>query len=403
MAISLLFIADKNDADILKSINDFKSDLAEDGSWDNEQMKVNMADWAESFDGGSVRANVNTWGILDVPKYEDFLTIFWNNAYGLGECDQTRYGVVLPVSNKLSKNYGNHYICKEYGWRKATVLEYDTYGKTCMTDGSIVDGAIISVNKYVCDAGKFRELSEMEKSLGKACVSYTENDEIRKRISVLSDSVYTCQNGLWIAEYVEEEDLLLDKRDSKVYRTVSIGNQIWMAENLDYSDSSVYIGMKKRSWCYKNSADSCAKYGRYYAWAAAMDSAGIFTSEGNGCGYGKGCFSTNVIRGICPEGWHLPSRTEWQTLYSAMNLSPNAMQAKGFEIWPNATDAYAFSAYPAGYTNVGNVRRFGEYAGFWTAYDYDNSEAFYWVVGTNEAYISTDHKYNGYSVRCVKD
>lgn len=476
MAISLLFIADKNGTDIQKTINDFRSDFAEDGSWDNEQMKANMADWAEAFDGGSIRANVKKWNILDIPKYENFLTIFWNNAYGLGGCDQTRYGVVSKVQNKSSKNYGIHYICKENGWQKATdyekdtygwfegksgelkkgnvtdaiyvykgskwelteretaiglcensnagvvsefnstyyickdnawekatVLEYDTYDKKCLMDGSIVSGGVVVDNKYVCDAGFFRELSNVEISLGKACVSYTENDTIWKRISEWSDSVYTCKSGLWIAEYVEEEGVLFDKRDSNVYRTVTIGTQIWMAENLNYSDSSVYVGMKKRSWCYKRSADSCAKYGRYYTWAAAMDCAGIFSSEGKGCGYNKGCFSTKVIRGICPEGWHLPTRTEWETLYSAMDSSTYAMQAKGIESWPNATDLYTFSAFPVGYTNGGADHRFGVTAYFWTALDYDISDAFFWYIGPSYASSSTHVKFDGFPVRCVKD
>ena len=71
MAISLLFIGDRSEAEIQNAINSFKSDLAEDGEWDDGQMKADMADWAEAFDGGSVRANVKSWNILDIPDYEN--------------------------------------------------------------------------------------------------------------------------------------------------------------------------------------------------------------------------------------------------------------------------------------------------------------------------------------------
>lgn len=478
MAISLLFIADKNDADVQKSINDFRNDFAEDGSWDNEQMKANMADWAEDFDGDSIHANVKSWNILDIPEYESFLTIFWNNAYGLGGCDQIRYGVVSPVSNKFSKNYEVHYICKENGWikasdyekdtygwvegrtgelkkgdvtdaiyayngskwvlaerentiglcgetnagkvslydsiyyickndawEKASVLEYDTYDKVCLTDGSIIDGRIIPVNKYVCDAGAFRELSDMEKSLGKACVSYTENDVIKKSMSKLMDSVYTCKNSLWRAEFMEKDGVLFDKRDSNVYKTVVIGTQTWMAENLNYADSLFYSGMKGRSWCSRNSADSCEKYGLLYTWAAAMDSAGTFSTNGKGCGFYT-CSPTYPVRGICPEGWHLPTSAEWKVLYSAMGSSPYAAQAKGYDYWPNATDAYGFSALPAGFYIGGSINSVGVIARFWSAnpYEGNNMYATAWYLDAESMYSSSGtSKRFGCSVRCIKD
>lgn len=80
-------------------------------------------------------------------------------------------------------------------------------------------------------------------------------------------------NGVDKCEY----GTLVDSRDGKKYKTVTIGTQIWMAQNLSYDDSY--------SWCYGGSAANCDKYGRMYTWAMAMDSVGRFSDNSKGCGY----------------------------------------------------------------------------------------------------------------------
>lgn len=672
MAISLLFIGDRSEAEIQNAINSFKSDLAEDGEWDDGQMKADMADWAEAFDGGSVRANVKSWNILDIPDYENYLTIYWNNAYELGGCSATRSGVIAQNKNSKSKNYNVHYICKgtswqkatdiekdtyqwkdgkegdvkkgdvtatyyvfedgkwtvaknetalglctskrtgeiakidttyficednswrtatvleydtdgfgkgddgevragkvnqdkfyvyengawrasvseiennlgacvtsrlsevnklgdkyytckssgwvlstaleydtyqwtagtdgevkpgsvissnhytyadgawratandmeyefgacvasrsdekhiqsgkyyicenkawkqitaeEYGlgyctasnsgvveklndvfyicksgsWETATVLEYDTYGKTCYEDGSIVGGEVVAENKYVCDTGVFRTVNEMEVSLNKGCVSYTENDVIRKQIYEGRDSVYACKNGAWtgsVEMYIVYGSLLIDERDLKSYKTVIIGSQTWMAENLNYADSINYPGMEGRSWCYINRLDSCTKYGRLYTWAAAMDSAGTFSTNGKNCGYGKTCSPTYPVRGICPEGWHLPTKNEFESLFTAVGGDSTAgkmLKSKtGWYHNGNGTDDYGFSARPAG-------RYGGSFDGgitnayFWSATEYYSSYAYGVFLGDHYDLASQNDyiKRFAFSVRCVKD
>ena len=101
-----------------------------------------------------------------------------------------------------------------------------------------------------------------------------------------------------------------DPRDGKTYKTVKIGNQVWMAENLNYKTAN--------SYCYEDKPANCHKYGRLYTWAAAMDSAGIFSNAGKGCGSGVTCGASGTIRGVCPRGWHLPSDNEWKTLFEAV-------------------------------------------------------------------------------------
>ena len=311
----------------------------------------------------------------------------------IGACTISNAGVVKEYNT-------TYYICKSSSWTTATVLEYDTYGKTCAADGSIINGEVVSANKYVCDNDSFRKAYESEILLNKGCVSYTEGEIITKPFTPSIDSIFSCISGMWDKSHKITYGILIDERDNKTYKTIIVGIQTWMAENLNYSDSSTYVGMKGRSWCYGNKIDSCTKYGRLYTWAAAMDSAGTWSTNGKDCGYGKACTITNPARGICPEGWHIPTSAEWETLYSAIGSSPYAMQARGFAEWPNATDAYAFSALPAGDIYYGiSFGNIGYYAYFWSATVDDNG----WFLNANSAYFANINDGSGFSVRCLKD
>ncbi|WP_367186279.1 FISUMP domain-containing protein [uncultured Fibrobacter sp.] len=112
------------------------------------------------------------------------------------------------------------------------------------------------------------------------------------------------------------------------------------------------------------------------------------------------------MRGICPEGWHLPSSDEWKTLYSAMENNPNAMLAKGVVNWPNATDAYGFSALPAG-SYLGEFDYVGSFADFWSSTEYGSEDADYVyagaILGNSHVDFNSYGKENAFSVRCVQD
>ncbi len=112
-----------------------------------------------------------------------------------------------------------------------------------------------------------------------------------------------------VLSLAECDETFTDARDGKTYKTVKIGSQTWMAENLNcaYSEGTA------RSYCYGNDPANCEKYDRLYTWSAAMDSAAVFGDGGKGCGYGVKCTPTYPVRGACPEGWHLPSNAEWDT------------------------------------------------------------------------------------------
>ena len=190
---------------------------------------------------------------------------------------------------------------------------------------------------------------------------------------------------------------LTDSRDKRTYKTVQIGDQWWMAENLNYEAD--------QSFCFNDSAKYCTKDGRLYTRAAAMDSAGQWSSNGEGCGNGTSCTPKYPVRGVCPDGWHLPDSTEWGKLFAAVGGdSTAAIKLKSASGWigdDNGTDAYAFSALPTGLWLVD----LGFCAHSMGMYSWSSTENSYYVYlsDNNLAGIVDNGKDYALSVRCVKD
>ncbi len=319
----------------------------------------------------------------------------------IGVCETKNVGVVSEYNSV-------YYICKDNAWGEASVFEYDTYGQTCLADGSIIAGEVVASNKYVCDADTFRIATDDEISLKLGCTSYTDG-EIKTISSAVADTIYECTTNKWTKKiqslfpsiYDETAQTLTDTRDNQIYKTVTIGSLTWMAENLnfDYKVDGVTYGTF-------TNPENGNVYGRYYTWAAAMDSAGIYSPNSVGCGFGNECrFKKFPVRGICPEGWHIPSS-------EGPSGSAYSLQAKDYENWPSATNESGFSAIPAGYyyppwnsyEDVGGIAR------FWTATQYPDMGAGYGKIyacdmGINSYYRIDNYasKTYGLSIRCVKD
>ena len=206
---------------------------------------------------------------------------------------------------------------------------------------------------------------------------------------------------------------LKDSRDGKFYRTVKIGKQVWMAKNLDYE----YNRGSAKSFCYENDPDNCYWYGRLYTWSAAMDSAATFSVNGKGCGVGKNCIPANPVRGICPEGWHLPTKEDWQTLFKTAGGPSKAMKALKFtEYWYegySGDDTYGFAAKPGGYRGdhsdiYHNHIYFsggdGAMALFWSSSEQDSISAHAMEIHySNDGSVIDVFKNHALSVRCIKD
>ena len=193
---------------------------------------------------------------------------------------------------------------------------------------------------------------------------------------------------------------MTDARDDQTYETVTLGDQTWLAQNLNYKTDN--------SWCYDDDPENCEIYGRLYNWEAAMDA--------------------------CPAGWHLPSDQEWSTLIKYLDpLSrPNAVLTEsrtagglmkttgtiedGNGLWtePNegATNASGFSVVPGGErvpTPAGLFNLLGQHAFFWTSTEYDSSSAGFKTMDYGHSGVtkgtSTTNMTKAYalSVRCLMD
>jgi uncharacterized protein (TIGR02145 family) len=190
-----------------------------------------------------------------------------------------------------------------------------------------------------------------------------------------------------------EKTTFTDGRDGKVYTKVTIGAQVWMAENLNYGAPDVTAG-----GCYANSADSCSKYGRLYSWETAMGGAPSSSSSPSG------------VRGVCPDGWHLPSDAEWKTLADYVGGEEIAgRKLKSAEGWfndGNGTDGYGFTALPGGFGDGGgSFVSAGIYGVWWSATEGGAANAWSWDIQYffESAYKGYNPKKYVFSVRCARD
>jgi uncharacterized protein (TIGR02145 family) len=170
-----------------------------------------------------------------------------------------------------------------------------------------------------------------------------------------------------------------DQRDGKTYKTVKIGSQTWLAENLYYKTDS-------GSCCYGYNDSNCVEYGRLYTWEMAKKA--------------------------CPSGWHLPGDNEWTTLFDYLGGEDVAgVKLKSSEGWESekndSTNSSGFSALPGGVTSYDSTYSgLGKWGYWWTSLEQPDNTArliflYYkstYSVGRTEYDRSMYH-----SVRCVKD
>jgi|GEM_PF-1914093 len=183
----------------------------------------------------------------------------------------------------------------------------------------------------------------------------------------------------------------------KVYNTVQIGNQCWLAENLDVGTAIAVTQTPSNNGIiekYCVDPNNCAAAGGLYLWNEAMQ---YVTSPGN--------------KGICPAGWHIPTLAEFQTLNAAVNGDGSSLKStsqlnSNFGV-TGGTNTSGFSALLAGDRwNGGAIQWFGETANFWSSTEHGNPDFAYTLglsINNSTITIVENTKDIGFSVRCLKN
>jgi uncharacterized protein (TIGR02145 family) len=171
-----------------------------------------------------------------------------------------------------------------------------------------------------------------------------------------------------------------DTRDGKIYKTVTIGTQTWMAENLAYQTG-------KGCWAYQDDTSYVKTYGYLYDWETAIMA--------------------------CPNGWHLPNKEDWLILTDFLggkNIAGGKLKEIGTKHWLKlnigATDSYGFAALPGGNRyNYGKCFDMRLYGRWWSASVTNNNSAlcFYLYFENSNIKWSSSNMTNGFSVRCIKN
>ncbi len=244
----------------------------------------------------------------------------------------------------------------------------------------------------------------MEDSLSRAFVvdgDSTGNAYLRSNNTEFYDYLRDYNPKLWLKQFNDKTycfvscgDDFTDSRDGKVYKTTCIGDQIWMAENLNYNASG--------SVFYNNESANGNIYGRLYSWNTLMNGEASSNEVPSG------------VRGICPVGWHLPSEYEWIKMMDFLGGQTVAGGAlKNTEGWNNpnngATNSSGFTAIPGGIsTQIGTTfASLGVKAAFWTSTESTSTttQARHYSL-TNDSpniFYFAEQKDVGLSCRCVKD
>ena len=345
-------------------------------TWEStECTAVDKQGWAKGVDGELRKGDYSeVFYKYDEAKREWITATWWDKKLELNGCTTNRKGefVRSPADN-------TYYMCEDttcidarttlfykcQDWVKPMGVEYDTYGETCSAAdvGKRISGVVTSA-KYYCTENGWVNLSAMSTM------------DIPKEAFLNPEVTYGS---------------MTDSRDNKVYKTVKIGNQVWMAENLNYADSSATPGLKGNNWCYydyDSKTEKCDLMGRLYTWTAAMN-------------------------GICPDGWHLPTYADWESLYSEVNGQSdygNALRSQvGWDDDDVRLDAYGFTALPAGYYDVyDGVDGWGCSTYFWSATEKNSDRAYTMGLGALDPEwgnigLGNADKRLGLSIRCIQD
>lgn len=247
------------------------------------------------------------------------------------------------------------------------------YAIRCIAVKDVVLDTLVEVPEYSSSSTE-----RYSSSYGLSSSSAPDETSVSSSSVVSSSSID--EDFFWRNEAWAAQDTFIDARDGQSYRMTEVDGMIWMAENLRYRDSSETPVLKGKTWCIGANEEFC-EYGVLYTFDAAM--------ADEGCASGKSCGDKGAeYRGICPEGWHIPSGSEWTT--ASQWLVPGSQEL--------------FGAVATGEHGNGS-NKLDQYARFWSSREASSLSGAEWYVSSKGgAFASQNYDKNfGYAVRCVKN
>ena len=353
----------------------------------------------------------------------------------IGGCTRAREGKFFK------NNRDEYYMCtKNLEWQQFYKdFAEDVWNQECKT---WVIGSVDTNNRYVCENGEWREAQEMEMIAGGPCFD-------QDTISYSADSAYVCYTGIFVDEfwrnygsgwkkatvldnpqiqkdYLNEAltyDSIVDARDGRIYKTIRIGEDTWTAENLLYFDR---MTMNNEKSCYGDNSSGCEMWREYY-WPIAMNISGLYLSSS----------ANNLIsekhQGSCPEGWHIPSVAESESLLAAagsfealFSAKKNLIKSQDFEeivnnwLCPFDEIPYVRGSNASGFSAITGAKprsiriSFDEEVAvelplpkicWWTSEEVSDTQAKAFCASIDDDFtmIETRSKEEQLPVRCVKD
>ena len=357
-----------------------------------------------------------------------------SDLYWLGNCTDKKQDTIIWTGKFIEgvgrgnipddNSKGKYYRCNNKGWEESDKIHF-TYGATCKSSYSarfsakelasedgIMDfrrnNALINrffentsdwtkeeqdayislfiidrdtISSAICKNDNWTKITMEDFNARKVCADSIVGrrlfgKDVQGKIYYSETTGYICEKQGDSYRWKKE---LVDMRDSSIYRTVTIGQQTWMAENLNYrfvETTDNGTAADTSSFCLNDNIHYCKDYGRIYYWSTAMDSIRNYDRLNVGCGYGtdiNACLSSMgdpSFKDICPNGYHLPDTTEWNILIkNAGGRTDGASKLKAPENWAG-TNEFGFSVEPAGYRYKANNGKVSFYTGisyFWTS------------------------------------
>ena len=355
LAISILLQGNRTESDMMALLSEMSSAMAQDSVWDDDRakaIKAELADWVFGQDLMTFRRNVKGWRL---------------NAAGdtIGNFEKYIY-------NFIAKTFDLDICDAPTDTLQILNNPWSTFnGRT-----------------YLC----YKDERYSNEPPYEAPATWVE----KRESPYLNDSL--------------EYGHVVDWRNRRMYKTIyikahSVYEAEWMAEDLDfdYKVNGVSYG------------SDVGRYGRAYTWAAAMDSAEVFSSSGAKCGKGNVCNAPSQARGVCPEDWYLPSKSDWEELIRYVesdvgsgNVASSLKASSGWGCGSNGTNAYGFSAV-ARWSEMYPCEDYGilpNYINYWSSTEENHDDAYNLFIGLSSAQVTTlgvaFGKAGYVAVRCIK-